>query len=321
VRKIALEEHFVTPELAKYGASTSTVAQPHLWAEASRRLLDFTAERLPEMDRFGLDVQVLSLNSPGIQAEPEAAVAVRAALAVNDLLASVIGDHPDRFRGFAALPMQDPSAAADELGRFLTSTRHDRLHPLWVTAATTALRRGELAGLKWADLDLDGRAAALSVRRSRTQVRYEVHEDAPKNAKARVVALDAATVEVLKAWHQRQREERMAFGPGRVDSGYVFTREDGTPLHPAAITNGFDRAVRRSGLPQLHLHGLRHSWATISLAAGTNVKVVQERLGHHSPAFTLSVYAHVLPGMQAEAAEAFAGLVLGGQQSARPVTL
>ncbi|HXN61973.1 MAG TPA: site-specific integrase [Acidimicrobiales bacterium] len=210
---------------------------------------------------------------------------------------------------------------ADELGRFLTSTRHDRLHPLWVTAATTALRRGELAGLKWADLDLDGRAAALSVRRSRTQVRYEVHEDAPKNAKARVVALDAATVEVLKAWHQRQREERMAFGPGRVDSGYVFTREDGTPLHPAAITNGFDRAVRRSGLPQLHLHGLRHSWATISLAAGTNVKVVQERLGHHSPAFTLSVYAHVLPGMQAEAAEAFAGLVLGGQQSARPVTL
>jgi 2,3-dihydroxybenzoate decarboxylase len=120
VRKIALEEHFVTPELAKYGASTSTVAQPQLWAEASRRLLDFTQERLPEMDRFGLDVQVLSLNSPGIQAEPEAAVAVRAALAVNDLLASVIGDHPDRFRGFAALPLQDPAAAADELERAVT---------------------------------------------------------------------------------------------------------------------------------------------------------------------------------------------------------
>ena len=95
------------------------MAQPQLWAEASRRLLDFTQERLPEMDRFGLDVQVLSLNFPGIQAEPEAAVAVRAALAVNDLLASVIGDHPDRFRGFAALPLQDP-AAADELKRAVT---------------------------------------------------------------------------------------------------------------------------------------------------------------------------------------------------------
>jgi hypothetical protein len=67
------------------------LAQPQLWAEASRRLLDFTQERQPEMDRFGLDVQVLSLNSPGIRPEPEAAVAVRAALAVNDLLASVIG--------------------------------------------------------------------------------------------------------------------------------------------------------------------------------------------------------------------------------------
>jgi hypothetical protein len=89
-------------------------------AEASRRLLDFTQERLPETDRFGPDVQVLSLNSPGIQAEPEAAVAVRAALAVNDLLASVIGDHPDRFRGFAALPLQDRAEAADELERAVT---------------------------------------------------------------------------------------------------------------------------------------------------------------------------------------------------------
>ena len=117
MRKIAVEEHFVTPDLARYGASTSTVAQPQVWAEASRRLLDFTEERLPEMDRCGLDVQVLSLNSPGIQAEPDAAVAVRAALEVNDLLASVIAEHPGRFRGFAALPLQDPTAAANELER------------------------------------------------------------------------------------------------------------------------------------------------------------------------------------------------------------
>jgi 2,3-dihydroxybenzoate decarboxylase len=81
------------------------VAQRQLWAEASRRLLDFTQERLPEMDRFSLDVQVLSLNSPGIQAEPEAAVAVRAVLAVNDLPASVIGDHPDRGAAWRRNPL------------------------------------------------------------------------------------------------------------------------------------------------------------------------------------------------------------------------
>lgn len=120
MRRIAVEEHFVTPDLAGYGVSTSAVAQPQVWAEASRRLLDFTEERLPEMDRFGLDVQVLSLNSPGIQAEPDAAVAVRAAIEVNDLLASVTTEHPERFRGFAALPLQDPAAAADELERAVT---------------------------------------------------------------------------------------------------------------------------------------------------------------------------------------------------------
>ena len=202
--------------------------------------------------------------------------------------------------------------SAEELASYLASTeRGDRLYPLWVTAATTALRRGELAGLKWSDIDLD--TGRLSVRRSRTQVRYEVREDAPKNGRSRVVALDAATVEVLTRWRSRQRKERMAFGPGRVDSGYVFTKQDGLPLHPAAMTSAFDRAVRRSGLPRVRFHGLRHSWATISLQAGTNVKVVLERLGHHSPAFTLSVYAHVLPGMQSEAAETFAGLVFGGQ--------
>lgn len=120
MRKIALEEHFVTPDLAGYGASTSSIAQPGVWAEASRRLLDFTEERLPDMDVHGLDVQVLSLNSPGIQAEPDAGVAVRAAHAVNDVLAGVIAEHPDRFRGFAALPLQDPVAAADELERAVT---------------------------------------------------------------------------------------------------------------------------------------------------------------------------------------------------------
>lgn len=120
MRKIALEEHFVTADLAGYGSSTSSIAQPHVWADASRRLLDFTAERLPEMDAAGLDVQVLSLNSPGIQAEPNAAVAVRAAAEVNDLLSGVIAEHPERFSGFAALPLQDPAAAADELERAVT---------------------------------------------------------------------------------------------------------------------------------------------------------------------------------------------------------
>lgn len=120
IRTIGLEEHFVTPELEGYGAGTATIAQPGMWAEASRRLLDLTGERLAAMDAAGLDMQVLSLNSPGIQAEPDAAVAVARATAVNDLLAETIAAHPDRFAGFAALPLQDPQAAAKELERSVT---------------------------------------------------------------------------------------------------------------------------------------------------------------------------------------------------------
>jgi 2,3-dihydroxybenzoate decarboxylase len=117
MRKIGLEEHFVTDELARYGASTSTVAQPERWREASRRLADLVEERLPEMDAAGLDLAVLSLNSPGIQAEPDAARAVASAATVNDFLAGLIAAHPTRFAGFAALPLQDPEAAAKELER------------------------------------------------------------------------------------------------------------------------------------------------------------------------------------------------------------
>lgn len=117
MRTIGLEEHFVTAELAGYGAGTASIAQPQVWKEASRRLLDFTGERLEGMDAAGLDVQVLSLNSPGIQAERDPAPAVARAAAVNDLLAEVIAEHPTRFAGFGALPLQDPAAAARELQR------------------------------------------------------------------------------------------------------------------------------------------------------------------------------------------------------------
>ncbi|MFE1835708.1 amidohydrolase family protein [Streptomyces sviceus] len=117
MKLIALEEHFVTADLVGHGASTASIAQPHVWAEASRRLLDLNEERLAAMDAAGLDMQVLSLNSPGIQAETDPAAAVRQATTVNDFLAGVIAEHPDRFSGFAALPLQDPAAAADELER------------------------------------------------------------------------------------------------------------------------------------------------------------------------------------------------------------
>jgi 2,3-dihydroxybenzoate decarboxylase len=120
MRTIGLEEHFITPELASYAAPAAAIAQPAVWKEASRRLLDFTGERLAGMDAAGLDVQVLSLMAPGIQAVSDPSAALASAIAVNDLLAAVIAENPTRFVGFAALPLQDPQAAAKELDRTVT---------------------------------------------------------------------------------------------------------------------------------------------------------------------------------------------------------
>lgn len=91
----------------------------------------------------------------------------------------------------------------------------------------------------------------------------------------------------------------------------MFCREDGTPLHPDTFSQSFERTVTKSDLPRIRLHDLRHTHATIALRAGVPVKVISERLGHESPAFTMKQYAHALPGMQAEAAAQIADLVNG----------
>jgi len=91
----------------------------------------------------------------------------------------------------------------------------------------------------------------------------------------------------------------------------VFARPEGSPIHPQALSDRFDKLVGSSGLPRIRLHDLRHTRATLAVKAGVQVKIVSERLGHSSVAFTIDVYQHVLPGMQAEAAEVFAALIAG----------
>jgi integrase len=140
----------------------------------------------------------------------------------------------------------------------------------------------------------------------------------PKSKRPRIIDLDAGTVRVL-AQHgaQQQQIEREEWGPDWVDAGYVFTREDGTPVHPDRLSNIFDKKVRRSGLPRIRLHDLRHTHATVGLQAGVPIKVMSEHLGHATPPFTMDIYQHVMPGMQAEAAAQIAALI-AEPESARP---
>jgi integrase len=118
-----------------------------------------------------------------------------------------------------------------------------------------------------------------------------------------------SAVDVLRQWRRAQKEERMAWGPAWTETGLVFTREDGVGPHADHVAGMFRRSVQRAGVPAIRFHDLRHTHATLLLKQGQPVKVVSERLGHASPAFTMAVYQHVIPGMQAEAARAFAALI------------
>jgi integrase len=199
----------------------------------------------------------------------------------------------------------------EQLRAFLAHARHDRLYALWLLVATTGMRRAELAGLRWIDIDLA--AARLSPRRPRVVVNYVVHESEPKTRMGkRSLALDPATLAALQEHKARQEQERAQVGPAWMDSGLVFTRPDGSPIHPDLITDWFRRLARNAGLPAIRLHDVRHSYATAALAAGIPAKVISERLGHATIAITLDVYSHVIPGMDAAAANAVASLILDG---------
>jgi integrase len=200
-----------------------------------------------------------------------------------------------------------------ELRQFLHVALDHRLGPALWLAAMTGMRCGEVLGLRWSDIDLDG--STLSIRRSVSCTGYQVHTAPTKTRTSRrAVDLDASTIAVLREWQRRQRDE---LGEVTTD-GPVFTRPDGSPVHPHVLSQGFERLQRTVGVPAIRLHDLRHTHATLMLKDGVPLKVVSERLGHSTPAFTMTVYQHVLPGMQREAADIFARLVTPAQAARRP---
>ena len=201
--------------------------------------------------------------------------------------------------------------SAEQLAAFLAATKDDRLHALWHLLALTGLRRGEALALTWDDVDLE--QASISIRRALIPNGREVVVCEPKTARGRrVVALDPATVEVLKGQAARQLVDQ-ATAKSWTDTGLIFTREDGEALHPEVVSRFFRQAVKRAALPTIRLHDLRHTHATLALRAGIHPKVVSERLGHATVSITLDTYSHAIPAMQEEAATRIAQLVFAAR--------
>lgn len=198
---------------------------------------------------------------------------------------------------------------ADLAARLVREVQETWLALPVVMALSTGMRRGEILGLRWGDLDAD--LTVAQVRRTLQAVKGELLFAEPKTRRSRrSVPLPAIVGPMLRAQREAQADRR-ATSERWTDLDLVIDRGDGAPVNPGTLSAGWHRFCRLRGLPSVRFHDLRHGHATLMLLQGVHPKVVSERLGHASIGITLDTYSHVLPTMQAEAVRAFDELFPG----------
>jgi integrase len=189
----------------------------------------------------------------------------------------------------------------DQTAELIEAMRPTRMLVPTLLAVLCGMRRGEIAALRWKNVDLN--TGQLAILESAEQVGSKIRYKMPKSGKGRTLALSANLVEDLRAHRLRQAEELLRVGATLSDDTFVVAQADGTPLQPDTLTQDWFRKLANTSLPRIRLHDLRHAHATHMLANGIHPKVASERLGHSKIGITLDLYSHVLPGMEADAAE------------------
>lgn len=207
--------------------------------------------------------------------------------------------------GNLSLPRQAQAEAKtwtpEEARTFLASVAGTPLAPLWTLMLATGLRRGEALGLRWENVVMSGTGGTVTVVQTVVSVAGRLHVSEPKTASSkRTIALHPNVAAAL---------EKHFAATGSPDSGYVFRRTGDRPLDPGRTLTAFHEACKQAGVPQLRLHELRHTAATLALKAGVHPKLVMAMLGHSSIAITLDLYSHVQPGMAKEATDQIGGLL------------
>ncbi|MEV7421075.1 tyrosine-type recombinase/integrase [Streptomyces sp. NPDC091212] len=198
-------------------------------------------------------------------------------------------------------PRRFEPLTAEEARQFLTAARGHRLHALFELALHTGLRKGELLGLRWEDLDLAGGTATIRRTLQRTNSGGLTALPTKTQSSERRIALPTECLRSLDQHRERQRQEREAAGTRWKASGYVFTRPDGSPIEGATLTRHFNTLLRRAQLRRIRFHDLRHSAATLLLEQGVELVVIKELLGHAHIGVTATVYAHVRLCLQRDA--------------------
>ena len=191
----------------------------------------------------------------------------------------------------------------EEAQRFLEAAKGDRHEALFTVALSLGLRQGEALGLRWQDVDL--RARTLSVVHALQRVDGKLRLVEPKTDRSRrTIRMPEVVADSLVDHKRRQAERRLLAGGRWTNTSLIFTTSLGTPLEGIGVTKHFQDLLAATGLPRLRFHDLRHSCASLLLAQGVAPRVVMETLGHSQISLTMDTYTHVMPAVQAEAAEA-----------------
>ena len=196
-----------------------------------------------------------------------------------------------------------------EAAIFLAMARESKHFAAFYLALSTGMRRGELLALRWKDIDFEAEQLTVNQGLVRISGKGLVFQE-PKTALSnRVISLAPAVAQVLKEHREQQTDGRIMAGAAyNSELDLVFSNELGEPICPRAFTRVFERLVKKAGL-NVTFHGLRHTFATLALQEGVDVKTIQETLGHHSAAFTMDVYSNVTAKMRREAADRVSNLL------------
>lgn len=204
--------------------------------------------------------------------------------------------------------------SAEQCRRFLAvAITGSAYGPIWALALATGVRRGELLGVRWRDVDL--KRGTLSVRQAIVSVngRTTVSPHPKTSSSRRTIPLTPRVVAELQSHRARQLERRLRLGDVWSDYDLVFASEVGTPISPRNLIREFVGLVARAGVKRVRIHDLRHTYATIALGTGAPVREVADILGHSSPATTLRIYGHAIPGRGARLVSAVEDIIHDGE--------
>ena len=187
-----------------------------------------------------------------------------------------------------------------EINAFLQAASQERLYPAFQLALTTGMRRGEILGLRWKDIDFDN--ASLCVRQTLSHDGKHFLTGAKTLSGVRNIKLSNETLIMLKKQKTTIAKEKLICGPNYEDYDLIICSTKGTPINPSNLKRTYHRIISMADVPLIRFHDLRHTHATMLLSQGIHAKVISERLGHSNIKTTLDIYSHVLPSMQEEAA-------------------